>query len=208
MLVWRSCASPVCPCRFFAMMNFVNPGLLGTLSTFQRVFAQPIEASREADAAPTATALGDARAAQLSRTIAPFQLRRLSTVNSKYLPPCVRYVVFCRPTAAQLTTYKKTLSDQSVLNRLLNTSAPDSTQVLGLIGKLRQICNHPDLVTLAPEVRCCTPKGHGMATAMLCSSAFSCHGYSYASMQLEEAHVPNFFSSQPSVPAGGRRAGL
>jgi SNF2-related domain len=133
------------------MMNFVNPGLLGMQSTFQRVFAQPIEASREADATRDALALGGARAAELSRTIDPFQLRRTADINSRYLPPCLRYVVFCRPTKAQLAAYARALREES--GGLLATNKPDGTQVLTLIGKLRQVCNHPDLAGMPPEVR-------------------------------------------------------
>jgi SNF2 family DNA or RNA helicase len=135
------------------MMNFVNPGLLGTQSTFQRVFAQPIEASRESDASQNAISLGQARAHELSRIIAPFQLRRMADINNKYLLPCLRYVVFCRPTEKQVATYKRIILDQSCLKRPLSTREIDNTQMLALISKLRQVCNHPDLATLAPEVR-------------------------------------------------------
>ena len=141
--------------EFFAMMNFVNPGLLGVQSTFQRVFAAPIEASREADASPEACKLGAARAAELSRIIEPFQLRRTADINKKYLPPCLRYVVFCRPTQAQLGAYERVLADGSMLDRLLAQRTPDGTQVLSIIGKLRQVCNHPELASVPTEVRIC-----------------------------------------------------
>ena len=139
-------------CRFYAMMNFVNPGLLGTQSAFQRIFAGPIEASRESDALRDAKTLGEARMRELSRIIAPYQLRRTADINRKYLPPCRRYVVFCRPTATQLAVYQRVLSEAG-LDRLLAAGKPDGTQVLALISKLRQVCNHPDLASAPPEVR-------------------------------------------------------
>lgn len=135
------------------MMSFVNPGLLGTQSAFQRVFAAPIEASRETDASPDAVACGAARAEELSRIIAPFQLRRTSDVNSKYLPSCLQYVVMCPPTAAQIAAYERVLGEDAGVGRLLGARAADSTQVLALISKLRQVCNHPDLAGLPAEVR-------------------------------------------------------
>ena len=141
-------------CRFYAMMNFVNPGLLGAQAAFSRVFAQPIEASREPTAEESARALGAARMAELSRVIAPYQLRRTAEVNKQYLPPCVKYVVFCKPTAEQLRVYRRVLHEEGRVESLLAARGPpDGTQVLALIGRLRQVCNHPGLAALPPEVR-------------------------------------------------------
>jgi DNA repair and recombination protein RAD54B len=134
------------------MMDFVNPGLLGTQATFQKVFAGPIEASQDLDASPDTISLGQVRAAELTRIISPFQLRRTSDVNLKYLPPCTKYVVMCRPTEAQVTTYRHVLQDGLALNRLTMMQTPDSTEVLSLIGKLRQVCNHPALAAATAEV--------------------------------------------------------
>lgn len=135
------------------MMNFVNPGLLGSQAAFQRIFAAPIEASRESDASRDARALGEARMRELSRIIAPYQLRRTADINRKYLPPCRRYVVMCRPTATQLRVYERVLVEEAGVERLLAAAKPDGTQVLALIGKLRQVCNHPDLAAAPVEVR-------------------------------------------------------
>lgn len=134
------------------MMDFVNPGLLGSKATFQRVFAGPIEASQEAGAPAEVVSLGHIRAAELTRIISRFQLRRTSDVNSKYLPPCTKYVVMCRPTEAQVAAYRKVL-ECLVLNRLTMMQTADSTEVLSLIGKLRQVCNHPALAAAPLEVR-------------------------------------------------------
>ena len=44
-----------------AMISFVNPDLLGSLSTFKRVFAEPISRSRERDSTAEEQALGTER---------------------------------------------------------------------------------------------------------------------------------------------------
>lgn len=118
------------------MMSFVNPGLLGSQATFSRVYAGPIKRAKEDGASKEQQDIALERSAELNRLIAPFILRRTADVNSKYLPPCLQYIVMCRPSACQLATYRVALGgwyDKSL--------SIDSTQVLPLISKLRQICN-------------------------------------------------------------------
>ena len=43
------------------MISFVNPDLLGSLSTFKRVFAEPISKSRDRSAIPEEQQLGQER---------------------------------------------------------------------------------------------------------------------------------------------------
>lgn len=133
------------------MMSFVNPGLLGPPAVFQRVFVKPIEASQDTSATPEEIESGDARSKELQRRISSFMLRRTAAVNEKYLPKCFQYVVFCRPTAAQLTAYKKELygeedcsrgGEQSAFRQLFDGSGIDGSRVLSLINRMRQICNH------------------------------------------------------------------
>ena len=133
------------------MMSFVNPGLLGPPAVFQRVFVKPIEASQDTSATPEEIESGNARSQELQRRIASFMLRRTAAVNEQYLPKCFQYVVFCRPTAAQLAAYKKELhgeedsvrgGEQSALRNLFDGSGIDGSRVLSLINRMRQICNH------------------------------------------------------------------
>lgn len=139
------------------MMSFVRPALLGPPTAFQRVFVAPIEASQQAGASDTALEVGRARETELSRRIAPFLLRRTADVNSKYLPECKQYVVFVRPTRAQLAAYQEVLATAHGVQRLLETSSSvETAQVLTLITKLRQACNHPALVRTGDEVRALT----------------------------------------------------
>jgi DNA repair and recombination protein RAD54B len=135
--------------RFYSMMSFVNPGLLGCSSTFQRIFIASIEASQDATATPAEISLGNARSKELSRRIAPFLLRRSASINEAYLPPCHQYVVFCRPAAAQITAYRNALYGPGNAAgglpdalRQARLVGDDGSHVLSLISSLRQICNH------------------------------------------------------------------
>eukprot|EP00892_Ulva_mutabilis_P003145 jgi/Ulvmu1/12831/UM098_0013.1 len=137
--------------EFYAMMSFVNPGLLGPPAVFQRVFVGPIEASHDAYATREQADVGTARAAELQRRIGPFMLRRTAAINERYLPTCATVVVFCRPTEAQLRAYRTQLygdshghcrGDPLALRRLAGASGMDSAQALSVISQLRQICNH------------------------------------------------------------------
>lgn len=73
--------------EFFAIVEFVNPGVLGTPAIFRRVYEEPIVQSKQPDAYKDVRALGEARATELSRIVSMFCLRRTDEINNKYLPP-------------------------------------------------------------------------------------------------------------------------
>ena len=78
----------------WAQLNFVNPGLLGSLSFFTREFARPIEK------------LGDEeREARLKRLITPFILRRTKEMVARDLPPVTEQTVYCDMTEDQSKIY-------------------------------------------------------------------------------------------------------
>ena len=81
--------------ELWATLDFVAPGVLGPLATFQRVFAIPIAASRDAAATPDERALGATRAAELAARISSIVLRRTSAVLAASLPPLHVVDVFC-----------------------------------------------------------------------------------------------------------------
>lgn len=51
--------------EFFAMVDFVNPGLLKDYPTFRKVFEEPIVASRQSSSTPAEVAIGQARSAEV-----------------------------------------------------------------------------------------------------------------------------------------------
>ena len=75
--------------QFFAMVNFCNPGVLGTPSEFRKHFENPILASREPDATPELLQKGEQRSQELSSIVNAFILRRTNTLLSKFQPPKV-----------------------------------------------------------------------------------------------------------------------
>ncbi len=52
--------------EFFAMVDYVNPGILGSVKQFKNVYEEPIMRSREVDATPEAKALGQQRSLEVS----------------------------------------------------------------------------------------------------------------------------------------------
>ncbi|CAC5403019.1 RAD54B [Mytilus coruscus] len=73
--------------EFFSIVEFCNPGVLGSSGAFKRVYEGPIVASRQPEATPAEIELGEERGAELSRLTKLFLLRRTQEINNKYLPP-------------------------------------------------------------------------------------------------------------------------
>eukprot|EP00727_Mastigamoeba_balamuthi_P011178 m51a1_g6683 putative snf2-related domain-containing protein (1688) ;mRNA; f:232670-239767 len=127
--------------EFYAMVNFVNPGVLGELGAFKKVWEQPILEGRDPSATPEQKELGDMRSKELSRVTAQFILRRSNAINRKYLPTKTEYTVFCRMTDLQRTLYERLVTD-------CGPKATGSAKVepLQLITALKKLCNHPCLL--------------------------------------------------------------
>ncbi|KAH3862890.1 hypothetical protein DPMN_025865, partial [Dreissena polymorpha] len=130
--------------EFFSIVEFCNPGVLGSSSAFKRVYDDPIVASRQPGATREQLSLGEQRGAELSRMTQMFVLRRTQEINNKYLPPKQEIVVFCRPTSLQLSLYQQLLRCQLIRSCLAGslTGSPH----LVCIGALKQLCNHPSIL--------------------------------------------------------------
>ncbi|CAM6092312.1 unnamed protein product [Calypogeia fissa] len=129
--------------EFYAMIDFVNPNLLGNLSTFKRLYANPIEKSRDRDASEVEQLLGRARSAELQSMTSFCILQRAANVNAKYLPDKTEYVVFCMLQNSQCSLYQDFLKSKLVSDSL---ASGQPAFVLSAIGTLRKLCNHPMLV--------------------------------------------------------------
>jgi DNA repair and recombination protein RAD54B len=127
--------------EFFVMVDFVNPGLLGVYNTFRREFENPIIKSRQPGAAKKDIEKGLARSEELASLTKLFILRRTAEILSKYLPPKAEYVLFCRPTTAQVNVYRAVLESPAFSNVLGSTEAS-----LQLITLLKKVCNSPTLL--------------------------------------------------------------
>eukprot|EP00124_Ichthyophonus_hoferi_P003086 Ihof_evm2s247 gene=Ihof_evmTU2s247 len=136
--------------EFYNMCEFVMPGILGSLSTFNKVFESAIIAGQHPNSTTEEKLLAEKRACELQRLTAIFVLRRTQEINYQYLPPKVEQVVFCRPEAIQLDIYKKIL--QSKLARaVLETSVKGPPQLMCIMA-LKKVCNDPYLLAGAQSV--------------------------------------------------------
>jgi len=119
--------------ELWSIMEFLNPGLLGSASDFRRAFSVPVERYRDADAA-----------ARLQRLTQPFILRRLKTDRSIIadLPEKVEMKVFCNLTREQATLYQATVNE--MMEKVESSEGIERRGlVLATLMKLKQVCNHP-----------------------------------------------------------------
>lgn len=127
--------------EFFEMVDFVNPGLLGTYKTFAKEFEVPIMKSRQPEATKKDVERGIARYEELSLLTQAFILRRTSEILARYLPSRTEYVLFCKPTQAQIQVYQHVLASPCFGNIL---GSPEAS--LQLITLLKKVCNAPCLL--------------------------------------------------------------
>jgi SNF2 family DNA or RNA helicase len=117
----------------WSIMEFLNPGLLGTRADFKRRYLIPIQAMRD----PAAV---DA----LKRITGPFVLRRLKTdpAIAADLPAKLEMNVFCTLTREQASLYAAVVADmETALAR--SEGIQRKGMVLATLSKLKQVCNHP-----------------------------------------------------------------
>jgi hypothetical protein len=120
--------------ELWSIMDFLNPGLLGTRGAFKKMFAIPIER------------YGDEEAIErLRRVTAPFVLRRLKTdpVIAPDLPEKIEAVRYCPLTVEQAALYQSALDQGMQEITALGPGMERRGRVLALLTALKQICNHP-----------------------------------------------------------------
>ena len=117
----------------WSIMEFLNPGWLGTQAEFKQTFHVPIQVGHDPDAIR-----------RLQRLTGPFILRRLKTDKSIIadLPEKLEMKVFCTLTKEQASLYAAVVADAAE-----RSSRPEGIQrkgvVLATLAKLKQVCNHP-----------------------------------------------------------------
>jgi superfamily II DNA or RNA helicase len=121
--------------EFHAMVDFVNPGILGNQELFSRVFEEPIMLGRDPSCPDELKSLGADRAHYLANMQQRFILRRTQTINEKYLPAKVDMTVFVRLGEEQMQCYK----------RVCELAATSVSTPLVIITALKKLCNHMDL---------------------------------------------------------------
>ncbi len=119
--------------ELWALMQQLNPGLLGSLQQFRTHFATAIERDHDSEVA-----------GRLQRLTAPFILRRLKSDRAILpdLPAKIEQSEACTLSAEQASLY------QAVVEELLEAaSSSDGIERHGLVlaglTRLKQVCNHP-----------------------------------------------------------------
>ncbi|KAJ3159568.1 DNA repair and recombination protein rad54b [Geranomyces michiganensis] len=130
--------------EFYAMVDLVNPGILGSPAVFKHVYETAIFRSRDPDCSPLDYELGQERSAQLADITQSFVLRRTNDINSKYLPTKHEMVVFVRPTEMQAKMYAQLVGSAEAL-KVVGEGATGG--VLGFVTKLKKLVNSALLVS-------------------------------------------------------------
>lgn len=127
----------------YAQMNFLNPGMFGSIDFFRNEFANPIDKNQEEEVKH-----------QLRKMIYPFLLRRTKEQVAPDLPKKVETVLFCEMGPKQRKIYDTYRSEyRSKILGEIETKGIERSQMSILQGlmKLRQICDSPAI--LNEEVR-------------------------------------------------------
>ncbi len=121
--------------ELWSIMDFLNPGYLGSFEEFRRKYSVPVE--RYGD---------DNKQRVLQKIVQPFILRRLKTDRTIItdLPKKNEMKVFCSLTEEQASLY-----EAHVTKMLEEIEASEGIQrrglVLSALTRLKQICDHPAL---------------------------------------------------------------
>ena len=122
----------------FAQMNFLNPGMLGSIEFFRQEFAVPIDKFGEQD-----------RKDHLRKLLFPFILRRTKEQVAKDLPDKTETILFCEMEEEQRKVYDAYRNDYR--DKILGTIEMQGIQksqltILQGLMKLRQICDSPAIL--------------------------------------------------------------
>ena len=119
--------------ELWSIMEFLNPGLLGSSELFRTRFAIPVERYGDAEKAST-----------LRQMTRPYVLRRLKTDPEVIddLPEKIEMKQYCRLTTEQASLYQVVVDD--MMTKISDSSGIERHgNVLAAMTKLKQVCNHP-----------------------------------------------------------------
>ena len=122
----------------YAQMNFLNPGMLGTVEYFKHNFSMPIDKFDEKE-----------QKEHLRKFVFPFILRRTKEQVAKDLPEKQEMVLYCEMGNAQRKIYEAYRNDyRDKLIGMVEEKGIQKSQLSILQGlmKLRQICDSPAII--------------------------------------------------------------
>jgi non-specific serine/threonine protein kinase len=122
----------------YAQMNFLNPGMLGTIEYFKHNFSMPIDKFDEKE-----------QKEHLRKSVFPFILRRTKEQVAKDLPEKQEMVLYCEMGDEQRKIYEAYRNDyRDKLIGMVEEKGIQKSQLSILQGlmKLRQICDSPAIL--------------------------------------------------------------
>lgn len=123
--------------ELWAIFDFLNPGYLGSEPSFQKKFVAPVEKENDS-----------LRLQQLKQLVQPFLLRRTKMDPSVQLnlPEKQEIKEYCPLSKEQASLYERLVQDTfEQLEKV--TGMQRRGLLLAMLGKLKQICDHPALYT-------------------------------------------------------------
>ncbi len=126
--------------EYWSILDFANPKMFGSLTSFVKEYAKPIEVSRDPKAL-----------AKFKRLTAPFIIRRLKSDKSVIsdLPEKLVSNSYCNLSVSQASLYESFLNEQIALIEQAEAEGGEQSDivrcgmVLKLLSGLKQICNAP-----------------------------------------------------------------
>jgi SNF2 family DNA or RNA helicase len=119
--------------ELWALLNLIAPQAFTHRSQFRRRFVRPIH---EGSAAA---------AVRLRDTLEPIVLTRTKSQVAAALPPKIHCDLICDPTAEQGRLYDEVLDRAEAQG--FGTGAQRHSRVLAALTALKQVCNHPGLIS-------------------------------------------------------------
>ena len=122
----------------FAQMNFLNPGMLGSIEFFRQEFSTPIDKFGDPE-----------RKDHLRKILFPFILRRTKEQVAKDLPEKMETILYCEMDKEQRNIYDAYRNDyRDKILGVIEQQGINRSQLTILQGlmKLRQICDSPAIL--------------------------------------------------------------
>ncbi len=119
--------------ELWSIMEFLNPGYLGSGTDFRKQFAIPIERYHNAE-----------KSESLKHLIQPFVLRRVKTDKTiiQDLPDKMEMKVYCNLTQEQASLYEAVVKE--MMEKIEEADGMERRGlILATLMKLKQVCNHP-----------------------------------------------------------------
>jgi non-specific serine/threonine protein kinase len=122
----------------YSQIDFLNPGMLGSVDYFKKDYANPIDRDKDENAVH-----------RLRKLVYPFILRRTKEEVAKELPEKVETVIYCEMGAHQRKVYDafKDRYRDFIMGKIDDEGLGNAGMyILEGLMKLRQICNSPALL--------------------------------------------------------------